>query len=245
MTYVLALVAAGLLLVGCEGARTRAQITDDASPTNTTAKVYVGGLTRDPWGPATQAPGGGGLLACNDILAPVSKQKSLPADCVPEGLVELPVEYSYGGTQWLIAEAREAFIEMMDAAARDGFVLVARSSYRSYDEQAELFQTWVELYGEEYARRTSAEAGHSEHQLGTTVDLTSASAGYELEGFDGTPEAGWLAEHAAEFGFVVSYPEGMEPVTGYAYEPWHMRYVGRDVAAELKSSGLTLTEFLQ
>ncbi len=84
----------------------------------------------------------------------------------------------------------------------------------------------------------SARAGHSEHQTGLTIDCNDAS-----DSFVGTPEAEWLAEHASEYGFIIRYPKGKEDITGYKYEPWHIRYVGKDLAQELDSSGLTLEEY--
>lgn len=251
--------AAGALAIGllaaCNGDEDGVQVVVDPTGTNTPTQVQVGSVTRNPTDepsitpgptdPPDDEPDDGEVLPCGDILVPINKQNSLAADCAPAGLVTLPAEYSYNGTQELIGEAADAFVEMMEAAKQDGFTMVTRSTYRSYSEQASTFQYWVDTLGLEYAQRTSARAGHSEHQLGTTADVTSASAGYELEGFEGTAEAAWLAEHAPEFGFVISYPAGTEHITGYAYEPWHVRYVGRDVAAQVEASGVTLHEFLQ
>jgi len=182
------------------------------------------------------------VVACGDILAPLDKQHRLPADCEPPDLVQLPAEISAGGAQYLRREALDALLELFDAAWRDGYSLAVNSSYRSYATQAQTYSSWVQLYGQEYADRTSARPGHSEHQLGTTVDV--GARGLFLEDFSGTPEAAWLEANAWKFGFIVSYPAGKEQVTGYAYEPWHIRYVGRDVAAEVHRSGLTLREYL-
>jgi D-alanyl-D-alanine carboxypeptidase len=93
---------------------------------------------------------------------------------------------------------------------------------------------------------SSARAGHSEHQLGTALDFRSARGPdpWDLEDWGATPEGRWLAENAHRFGFVMSYPAGQESVTCYIYEPWHYRYVGREVAQEVMASGLTLREWL-
>lgn len=176
------------------------------------------------------------LVACGDILAPLDKQHRLPRDCAPGDLKQVA-----GGT-FLRAEAANALTELFAAGGQLGYTLYANSAYRSYDEQASTYQYWVSVSGQAYADRTSARAGHSEHQLGTTADI--GARGLELEAFGGTPEAAWLAANAYRYGFVVSYPDGKEQVTGYAPEPWHIRYVGKDTAQKVKDSGLTLHEYL-
>jgi D-alanyl-D-alanine carboxypeptidase len=121
-----------------------------------------------------------------------------------------------------------------------------RSTFRSYDEQVTTFQYWVSRLGEAQAKRESAPAGHSEHQLGTTADLAVASINWELiEEFGGTPEGKWLAANAYRYGFALSYPQGGEAETGYIWEPWHIRYVGTPCAAAWKSSNLILVRFLE
>ena len=185
------------------------------------------------------------VVPCGDLLAPLDKRHRLAADCEPQGLQPVPDAFAYG-PQSLIAPALVALVEMLEAAAADGHRLVVVSSYRSYEQQRETFRYHVDTFGQEAAERVSARPGHSEHQIGSTADLSSASVGYELtEAFGRTPEGRWLAERAHEFGFVLSYPEGREQVTGYAYEPWHLRWVGRETAAAAHASGLTLTEFLR
>ncbi len=91
----------------------------------------------------------------------------------------------------------------------------------------------------------SAEPGHSEHQLGTTADVTNADVNYELDqAFANTAGGRWLAEHATDFGFVISYAEGREDATGFSFEPWHIRYVGPETAADYEASGFTLNQYL-
>lgn len=198
----------------------------------------------DPTRTPTNEPGPDGsiVVACNDILAPLDKQHRLPADCVPPDLEEVPGAISAQGAQYLRTEALAALREMFDAARTDGFVLQVNSSFRSYQTQADTYNYWVQTYGKEQADRTSARPGHSEHQLGTTADV--GARGQFLEDFIGTAEADWLAENAWKYGFIISYPDGKEGITGYAYEPWHVRYVGQAVAADVQASGLTLREFL-
>ena len=94
------------------------------------------------------------------------------------------------------------------------------------------------------ANRVSAVPGTSEHQTGLTIDVSSPSAGNALEeAFGHTEEGQWLAQRAPEFGFIIRYPEGAEDITGYVYEPWHIRYVGKDLAPDIADSGLTLEEY--
>lgn len=133
---------------------------------------------------------------------------------------------------------------LRDAARAAGHRLVIVSGYRSYAQQEATFAYWVSVGGYEQALRTSARPGHSEHQLGTTIDFGDGSAApWEYADWATTPTGGWLAQHAREFGFVMSYPAGRSPVTCYDYEPWHYRWVGRDVALRVTSSGRTLREF--
>ncbi len=181
------------------------------------------------------------------LLTIVDKENGLPPAYVPPNLVEISSEWMAPGfaSQPLRKEAAKALVVMLRAARAEGHELRVRSAYRSYEEQATTFQYWIDQLGEEEARRVSAPPGHSEHQLGTTVDLTSASVGWQLEQrFGQTPEGQWLAAHAHEYGFPLSYPQGAEEVTGYAYEPWHFRYIGQDQAVSWAQSGLTLVEFL-
>lgn len=182
-------------------------------------------------------------LPCDDIFVPINKTHSLSRDCVPNDLVTLPGSIAQGSQQ-LRAEAFAAIQELFAAASADGYRLYVVSSYRSYDYQKNLYEHYVRTIGQERADRTSARPGHSEHQLGTTADVSSASAGFDLDPFIGTPEAAWVEANAWRFGFIVSYPEGAEHITGYTYEPWHIRYVGVDLAREVHESGKTLHEFL-
>lgn len=221
-------------------------------PPSATATVPAAVPSPTPAKSPTAGTGNGGgstvtpanIVACGDILAPLNKQNALAANCAPSGLQVVPSCSAADGQHVLISDARNAFIEMVDTARRDGLNLGAVSSYRSYQDQVETYNYWVRTSGQEYADRTSARPGHSEHQLGTTVDVSSPAAGCGLESIIGTREAVWIAANSWKFGFVVSYPAGKEGVTGYAYEPWHIRYIGRGEASKVNASGLTLTEYL-
>jgi D-alanyl-D-alanine carboxypeptidase len=217
----------------------------EATPTPRPATPAAPAATNPPQTSTTApATGFGEVLPCGNILVPLDKEHRLPEDCAPGDLVALPGNVSYAGQQLMRATAAAAFVEMATAAANDGRVIVARSTYRSYATQAATWDDSVRRFGLEYTTRTVARPGHSEHQLGTTADVTSASAGYELEGFEDTVEARWVEENSWRHGFIISYPAGKEGVTGYAYEAWHVRFVGKDVAASVHSSGLTLGEYL-
>lgn len=196
--------------------------------------------------PPTATPNADGvyIVACHDFYVPLDKVHRLPEDCAPNALVSLPDEYAYG-PQEVVEGVLPDLLALLEAGSEAGHLVAVVSSYRSYETQRNTFEYHVNEYGLEQALRVSARPGHSEHQLGTTVDFSSTAVGYELvEAFGNTPEGLWLAEHAHEYGFILSYPEGKEVVTGYAYEPWHFRWVGRELAAEIRASGLTLGQFL-
>ncbi len=136
------------------------------------------------------------------------------------------------------SKADNAFSDMQRSASSDGISLWVVSGYRSYSLQDYLFRRYSSERGQEAAERVSARPGHSEHQTGLAFDVNTTSAA-----FAGTPEAQWLAENCWRFGFVVRYPEEKEDITGYSYEPWHIRYVGAELAAELYENNWTLEEY--
>jgi D-alanyl-D-alanine carboxypeptidase len=181
------------------------------------------------------------------LLTLVDKQHPLPTGYEPAGLMPLGDAYLAPGFGGLLrAEARAALERMLSDAFGAGYDIYVRSAYRSYAEQERTFAYWVGALGEAEARRVSAEPGHSEHQLGTAADLTVADAAYDLsEEFGATPAGRWLADNSYRYGFALSYPAASEAVTGYAYEPWHYRYIGPDHAALWRASGLTLGEYLR
>ncbi len=137
----------------------------------------------------------------------------------------LPAEYPVTS---LTAETYAAYIEMQKAAKEDGISLYSVSDFRSYDYQAGLYDRYCQRDGKEKADTYSARPGHSEHQTGMAIDLNMASSA-----FTGSKEALWIAEHCAEYGFIIRYPEGKMDITGYKYEPWHVRYVGKEFAQKL------------
>jgi D-alanyl-D-alanine carboxypeptidase len=216
----------------------------NGTPAGATPTLVPGQAAASPTPRATSVPGV--TLPCGDILVPIDKDHALAPDCAPGDLVSLPGSLSYfvDFPVVLRRQAADAFVELAAAAAKAGFALKVRSAYRSYEQQEITFASNVASGGIDYAERTSAHAGHSEHQLGTATDVTSASNGFGLEGFEATPEARWIADNAWKYGYILSYPPNKESVTGYAYEAWHIRFVGKDVAKQVHDSGLTLHEFL-
>lgn len=163
---------------------------------------------------------------------------------IPKDLVEVSKKYSTK-TICLTKVTQDAFEEMAKYAKKDGYTIKVSSGFRSYTYQKNLFGNAVKN-GSKDVDISIAKAGHSEHQLGTTADITSASINYDSASgnFYKTPESEWLKKNAYLYGFVQSYPLGKEDITGYKSEPWHYRYVGLDNAKAIKDSGLTIIEFL-
>ena len=168
----------------------------------------------------------------------VNKQRPLSADYVPGN------QHTVDG-QPLRAEAAAAYSSMQEAAAADGVVFTAISGYRSYSSQATLYAAYSAQYGTQTADTISARPGHSEHQTGLAVDIADPAGACSLQGcFEDTAAGAWAAANAHRFGFIVRYPDGASAVTGYAYEPWHLRYVGSDIAEGMHAEGIaTLEEY--
>ena len=147
----------------------------------------------------------------------------------------LPDNYGWGLTD----ETLNAFYQMQAGAWQDGISLWICSGFRGYWDQYYLYNNYVARDGKAEADTYSARPGHSEHQTGLAMDLNNAS-----RSFYGTREAAWIADHCAEYGFIIRYPQGKENITGFIYEPWHVRYVGKDLARKITDSGLCLEEYL-
>ncbi|MBR2066761.1 MAG: M15 family metallopeptidase [Solobacterium sp.] len=177
------------------------------------------------------------------ILVIVNKKHPLAADYEPSDLVQVSV--ASNGVQMMRKEAADALAEMFNAASQEGITLVAGSCYRSYATQVDTYNYWASLYGQAEAERVSARAGYSEHQTGLAIDISDSSgATYLSQAFSNTAEGQWLYAHAHEYGFVLRYIEGKEDITGYMYEPWHFRYLGKEMAKEVHGqNGLTLEEY--
>lgn len=147
----------------------------------------------------------------------------------------LPADYNPG----VNSEAKSAFDKMQAAAADEGLNIYISSGFRSYDYQAGLYERYVQKSGKAEADRYSARPGHSEHQTGLAFDMNTIDMT-----FADTEEYTWVKAHCAEYGFIIRYPEDGEAITGYMYEPWHVRYLGVETAKKVTDSGLTLEEYL-
>lgn len=147
----------------------------------------------------------------------------------------LPSDYNPG----VDPTAQSALNDMIAAAKNDGLTLWLRSGFRSYETQKTLYNGYARRDGTAAADRYSARPGYSEHQTGLAFDLNSLS-----QSFADTAEGKWIAEHCYEYGFIIRYPKDKESVTGYMYEPWHVRYLGTETAKSVYESGLTLEEYL-
>lgn len=154
----------------------------------------------------------------------------------------LPKNYAPGESK----TARIAFNQMAASGKRAGFNLTAFSTYRSYDYQKGLFDRYVKQNGLKEANRFSARPGQSEHQTGLAFDVgeVGKQSQWARQVFGDTKAGKWLAKNAHHSGFIVRYPKGKEAVTGYIYEPWHLRYVGKELATKIYNSGLSLEEYL-
>ncbi|MCS4486901.1 M15 family metallopeptidase [Staphylococcus americanisciuri] len=155
--------------------------------------------------------------------------------------VNLPNDYAPGEDPKARAELNRM---MQDANTKDGTSLVFCSGFRSYETQTQLYNNYVARDGEAVANKYSAKPGNSEHQTGLAFDVGSANASDDFQmSFVETKEGQWVKAHAHEYGFIIRYPEGKEKVTGYQYEPWHLRYVGKDLAQKIHDQNTTLEEY--
>jgi D-alanyl-D-alanine carboxypeptidase len=162
----------------------------------------------------------------------------LPSSYAPSDLVDSAqagLNAGYAVRSLIIGDLRA----MADAARANGTPIMLVSGYRSYTQQQQTFDYWVSVGGYKQALRTSARPGHSEHQLGTAIDVTSlgGAAPWDYADWAATPAGAWMAANAWRYGFVMSYPAGAYDLSCYDYEPWHYRYVGRDLAAQIAGSG--------
>jgi zinc D-Ala-D-Ala carboxypeptidase len=186
--------------------------------------------------------------ATDMVLTILDRSYALPAGYAPDDLVPASRAGLAGtsGTKLVRAVLVEDLAAMRAAWDAAGLTLVVESAYRSYATQAATFNSWAARLGHAGATVRSARPGHSEHQLGTAIDVTSPGWGGRFGDWAvETREGAWMAEHAWEYGFVMSYPFGSQTQTCFSYEPWHYRWIGREAAAEHRASGLHLRQFLE
>lgn len=186
----------------------------------------------------------------SDYDVVINKERHLSSSYVPEDLVpldDIPKSLQNPEVNQLRKVAYDALKELFAAAKEEqSFDLYARSGYRSYNTQVSLYGSYESNHGQEAADKFSARPGQSEHQTGLAMDITCPSMNYQLDTTFGDKEEGkWVAENAHKFGFIVRYPKGKEDITGYQYEPWHLRYVGLSLAKEIYENKLTLEEYFE
>lgn len=185
----------------------------------------------------------------NQPYVVVNKLRTLnPIDFAPANLVVMPSSESLDNSRRLVLapSAANALVLLAEQMHADGYgQLFVNSAYRTYDYQADLFESKIRQYGLAGALVRSAKAGHSEHQTGLAVDVSVPAQGCAIMTCFGKTEAGkWVAENSWRFGFIVRYEEETTAITGYSYEPWHLRFLGQELAAEYSKKGIqTLEEF--
>ncbi|MFJ5761962.1 SH3 domain-containing protein [Neobacillus sp. NPDC093182] len=183
----------------------------------------------------------------DDLAVLINKLNKLPENFVPKNLIDSGISFPFTNStekQKLRKEAALAIQTLVRDAKEAGYTIVGVSGYRSHKTQVSVFESYVKQDGYEKARMYSAIPGTSEHQTGLAIDVGNSSATCAATScFQNTQEAKWLQLHVAEYGFIIRYPKGKESITGYQYEPWHLRYVGKVVATEIMKQGITLEEF--
>lgn len=184
----------------------------------------------------------------NDLLVLVNKKYKLPSTYAPNDLVKASNSGIRRGDSYSLRNTVIADLtSMVTDSKTDGIDLSIVSGYRSYQTQVNTYNYWLSKNNNdvEYVDTFSARPGHSQHQLGTVIDFSSIEISDQLgDSFANTRASKWLIENAYKYGFVLSYPKGYESTTGYKYESWHYRYIGKENALEMKNSGMILENYL-
>ena len=171
----------------------------------------------------------------------VNKYYALDKDFVFDDLVDVSIQHCYG-KQKMRKEVYDQFKKMFNDAKRQDLTIIINSSYRDYDYQDGLWNRYASAHDEAWADSYAARAGHSEHQTGLTMDVTTYGV-KEQEDFENTEEFAWMQENAHKYGFILRYPKAQENITGYSYESWHYRYVGIAIATQIHEEGITFDEY--
>jgi zinc D-Ala-D-Ala carboxypeptidase len=245
-------VASGIgLWVTWDTTRTSATQTDqvpaDLVPT-TTFPLVAGATTTTALQECALAPGAqvGGVVGDPQVnwdRVVIDPSHSLAPDFAPDDLVSVSLA-GFPSRDQVRSIVIPDLAALRAAAEANGTPLVVVSGYRSYSYQEDLFADRVEEVGEAEATRRTARPGHSEHQLGTALDVLDPGTSDLTTAFGATPQGQWLAANAHTYGFVISYPDGAADRTCYEYEPWHLRYVGPSTAAAIRNAGLTPREWM-
>ena len=170
----------------------------------------------------------------------VNKYNYLDKDYEPDNLYNVKNWYSFGENT-IVEEVYDAFIDMYNDAKEKGLYLIITSGFRTYKTQEELYEEYQDYYGKEEADRIAARPGFSEHQTGLCLDIMTYDT--DMEDFESTKEFEWMQKNAYKYGFILRYPKDKEYITGYDYESWHYRYVGKEVAKEINDLGITFDEY--
>ena len=183
----------------------------------------------------------------NDLIILCNKEFMLGEHYAPTDLVvpNVPLAHPAGNEPSHMREEGARALEVMFEDAKEAGLeeLYLVSGYRSYDYQYNIFHTSMKNRGKEHTEKYMAKPGHSEHQTGLTADISTQSAGLALEeSFEDTKEGKWLAKNAHKYGFILRYPKDRVETTGYAYEPWHFRYVGADISEYMYKNNLVLED---
>ncbi len=184
----------------------------------------------------------------DSITVFVNKEHALPSSYIPQNLI-IPDIHFFGNDgisekRYMRKEASEALEEMFSEATKDCLTLYGVSGYRSYKRQSEIYNKNIRQRGLSATSKVSAMPGHSEHQTGLAIDISCAELNGNLStAFANTPEGQWIAANCHLYGFIIRYPENSEDITGYTYEPWHIRYVGTEVAKYIYENDITLEEY--
>ena len=177
----------------------------------------------------------------------VNKSNSLSRNYQPDDLVIPNIRFDNIAddmVQYVRYDAAIALEELFQSAESQGINLIAVSGYRSYSYQDNVYRNEVNTVGRIEADKYVAKAGESEHQTGLSMDILSDEYLSLDDGFENTIAFSWLENNMSKFGFILRFPKGKEDITGYSYEPWHIRYVGISAATEIMEEGLTLEEYL-
>ena len=171
----------------------------------------------------------------------INRQHSIGRRYVPD---DLRTVVAHGVSQTMREDAATALEQLFEAAKEAGVPLSTVSGFRSYSKQSTIYNRKVNSVGVKAADRVSARPGTSEHQLGLAMDVAKKGTSSLTKAFGKTEQGQWVCENAHKFGFIVRYLEGYEDVTGYSYEPWHIRYVGVEYATAIYQSGLPMELYM-
>ncbi len=173
----------------------------------------------------------------------VNKYHALNESYEVSDLTTISKTYSYGDNQKLNKEAYEAFKNLADAAKEEGHTILIVSSYRSHQRQDEVWKDYKASFGIKKADNYAARAGSSEHETGIAIDV--ADYNDKNDKFDETESYKWMLENSYKYGYILRYPKNKENITGYAYEAWHYRYLGVDLATKVHNEGITFDEYYE